>query len=59
MTNQRQYYSIREIAIPLKVSYLTVYRWIQAGQLKSHRAGRQYRILQTELDKTVKIYKKK
>ncbi len=50
-----QYYSIEEIAKMLKVTYLTVYRWIQSGKLKSHKAGKQYRIKQSDLDYFIKL----
>jgi len=46
-----QYYSIVEVAKTLKVAYLTVYRWIQDGKLKSYKAGKQYRISKADLDK--------
>ena len=38
---QVQYYTIKEVANTLKVAYLTVYRWIQAGRLKASKAGKQ------------------
>jgi putative molybdopterin biosynthesis protein len=51
---EEQYYSIEEVSKLLKVAYLTVYRWIQAGKLKSNKAGKQYRIKKSELDKFIK-----
>lgn len=56
---KEQFYSIQEIADLLKVTYLTVYRWIQAGKLKSHRAERQYRIKRKDLNAFVKSYSRK
>ena len=50
---KEQYYSIEEVAKMLKVAYLTVYRWIQSGKLKSNKAGKQYRIEKSELDKFI------
>jgi len=47
----KQYYSIQEVAKMLKVTYLTVYRWIKAGKLQSVKAGKQYRITETEVNK--------
>jgi len=47
---QEQYFTIEEIAKMLKVTYLTVYRWIQAGKLLSVKAGKQYRIKKSDLD---------
>lgn len=49
-----QYYSIEEVAKILKVAYLTVYRWIRADKLKSHKAGKQYRIKKSDLDRFLK-----
>ena len=50
MINEK-YYTIEEVAKMLKVAYLTVYRWIRSGKLKSSKAGKQYRIKEAELDK--------
>ena len=48
---KEQYYSIEEVAEMLKVVYMTVYRWIQGGKLEAVKAGKQYRIKQSQLDK--------
>jgi excisionase family DNA binding protein len=53
-----EYYSIEEVANQLKVAYLTVYRWVQAGKLKALKAGKQYRIKKVDLDSFLKEYKK-
>ena len=53
MANE-QYYTIEEVAKMLKVAYLTVYRWIQAGKLIAYKAGKQYRIKKQDLDKFLK-----
>jgi excisionase family DNA binding protein len=47
---KEEYYSIEEVSKKLKVAYLTVYRWIQAGRLKAIKAGKQYRIKKCDLD---------
>ncbi len=47
---EEQYYSIEEVAKMLKVAYLTVYRWIRSGKLKSSKAGKQYRIERSVLN---------
>lgn len=52
-----QYYSIEEVAKMLKVVYLTVYRWIQAKKLSAIKAGKQYRISKSELDKFINKHK--
>jgi len=48
-----KYYSIEEVAEMLKVVYLTVYRWVQADKLKAYKAGKQYRIKKTDLDRFI------
>lgn len=45
-----QYYSIEEVAKMLKVTYLTVYRWIQADKLKAYKAGKQYRVKKSDIN---------
>ena len=47
---EETYYSIQEVAVLLKVTYLTVYRWIRADKLKAVRAEKQYRISKSDLD---------
>lgn len=44
-----EYYTIYEIAKKFKVAYLTVYRWIRSGKLKSIKAGKQYRVDKVDL----------
>lgn len=51
MQTDDPYLTIDEVAEKLKVAYLTVYRWIKAGQLTSVKAGKQHRIKQSDLDK--------
>lgn len=51
MEVNENYYSIQEVADKLKVVYLTVYRWIKSGKLKSVKAGKQHRIKSSELEK--------
>jgi len=55
---QEQYYTIEEVAKMLKVVYLTVYRWIQSDKLIAYKAGKQYRIKQSDLEKFMKKAKK-
>lgn len=45
-----QYYSLEEVANELKVAYLTVYRWVQAGKLKAHQIEKQYRVSKVDFD---------
>lgn len=54
---KEQYYSIEEVAKMLKVAYLTVYRWIQSKKLSAIKAGKQYRISKSDLDKFTNKHK--
>ena len=56
---KEQYYTIKEVAQILKVVYLTVYRWIQAGNLKAYKVGKQYRINKFDLDHFIISYERK
>lgn len=48
---EEHYYTIKEVAALLKVAYLTVYRWVISSKLEAYKAGKQYRISKTNLDK--------
>lgn len=50
-----KYYSIEEVSKMLKVAYLTVYRWVRAKKLFAIKAGKQYRIKKSDLDKFTKL----
>lgn len=62
MNNQEktatQFYTIDEIAELLKISYLTVFRWVKAGKLSAYKVGKQYRIDVQDLNKFLEKSKK-
>jgi excisionase family DNA binding protein len=43
--------TVREVATSLRVSTMTVYRLIKAGELRSTRVGKGYRIRASDLEK--------
>ena len=43
------YYTLAEIAQRLKVSYRTVYRWVQAGELSAYKLGSEWRVAESDL----------
>ena len=51
--------TVIQVAKMLKVSNMTVYRYIKAGKLVAIKAGRDYRIKQTEFDKFLERNKNK
>jgi excisionase family DNA binding protein len=46
-----QFVTVAEVAAQLRVSNMTVYRLIQAGDLPSVRVGRSYRIREDDVDR--------
>lgn len=51
-------YTVKEVADLLKVSKMTISRYIQSGKLKSSKLGRMYRIADDDLRKFLKDCKK-
>jgi excisionase family DNA binding protein len=45
-----RYVTVAEVADQLRVSNMTVYRLVQAGQLPAVRVGRSYRIREEDVD---------
>lgn len=45
-----QFLTPGEVAEQLRVSSMTVYRLLKAGELRSAKIGKSYRILQTDVD---------
>lgn len=56
---KEEYYSVKEVAELLKVAYLTVYRWIQAGKIVAYQTEKQYRINKTDLEEFIQKNKVK
>lgn len=49
--HSNQFYLVEELAEQLRVSKMTIYRYIQAGKLKAHKIGKEFRIPQDEYNK--------
>jgi excisionase family DNA binding protein len=45
-----RFLTVREVADTMRVSTMTVYRLIQAGELHATRVGRSYRLREAEVD---------
>ena len=45
----KTYYTLAEIAQRLKVSYRTVHRWVQAGELPAYKLGTEWRVAEIDL----------
>ena len=50
---QDEYYTLKEVAKMLKISYMTVFRWVQAGKLKAVKVGKQNRVKKEILEKFI------
>ncbi|MFN8420456.1 MAG: helix-turn-helix domain-containing protein [Anaerolineae bacterium] len=50
--------SLKEIAEKLKVSYLTVYRWVQSDKLPTYKIEKQYRVSKADFEKFLATRKK-
>jgi len=42
--------TVREVAVTLRVSTMTVYRLIRSGELRALRVGHSYRIRESDVD---------
>ena len=51
--------TINEITAILKVSKLTIYRYIKSGKLPAYKVGRDYRVKQEDFDKLLEKNKKR
>ena len=49
--SESRFVTVAEVAGLLRVSNMTVYRLIQAGQLAAVRVGRSYRIREADVDR--------
>lgn len=50
MPKQDRFLTAQEVAEQMRVSTMTVYRLISAGELSAARVGRSYRLRQTDVD---------
>jgi excisionase family DNA binding protein len=52
MTNmQKEFYLVEELAKVLRVSNMTIYRYIKAKKVKAYKIGKGFRIAKKEFDK--------
>ena len=47
---EETYYTVPEVAETLKVSHMTVYRWIKDGKLGAYKLGGEFRITERDLN---------
>ncbi len=57
--NNKEFYLVEELAERLRVSNMTIYRYIKAGKLKAYKIGKEFRIEKGEFDNFLKKVKTK
>ncbi|MBD3282351.1 MAG: helix-turn-helix domain-containing protein [Candidatus Portnoybacteria bacterium] len=51
MIKQKEFYLVEELANKLRVSNMTIYRYIKAGKIKAYKIGKEFRIDDKEFNK--------
>ncbi len=51
MKNKKEFYLVEELAEKLRVSNMTIYRYIAKGKVKAYKIGKEYRIKDEEFNK--------
>ena len=46
--SKQEFYLVGELADALRVSHMTIYRYIKAGKIKAHKIGKEFRISKKE-----------
>lgn len=42
--NKKEFYLVEELADKLRVSHMTIYRYIKRGKIKAYKIGKEFRI---------------
>lgn len=48
---KQEYYTVKELAEKLRVSHMTIYRYIKRGKLKAYKIGKEFRIDKEEFQR--------
>jgi len=51
MSDQKEFYLVEELAKKLRVSNMTIYRYIKAGKIKAYKMSKEFRIDKEEFNK--------
>jgi putative molybdopterin biosynthesis protein len=49
-SQEKEFYLVEEVAEKLRVSKMTVYRYIKAGKINAYKIGKEFRIKKIDLD---------
>lgn len=50
-TKEKDFYLVSELAESLRVSLMTIYRYLKSGKIKAHKIGKEYRISKSEFER--------
>lgn len=50
-SKEKDFYLVSELADSLRVSLMTVYRYIKSGKIKAHKIGKEFRISKAEFER--------
>jgi len=59
MTQEKEFYLVEELAEKLRVSNMTIYRYIKKGKVKAYKIGKEFRIEKGEFNKFLNKVKTK
>lgn len=48
--NEEKFYLVGELADALRVSHMTIYRYIKAGKIQAYKIGKEFRFAKKEFD---------
>lgn len=48
--SEEKFYLVSELADALRVSQMTIYRYIKAGKIKAYKIGKEFRFAKKEFD---------
>ena len=54
---QQEFYLVEELAERLRVSKMTIYRYIKSGKVNAHKIGKEFRIGKEEFNKFLNAVK--
>jgi putative molybdopterin biosynthesis protein len=57
--NKQGFYLVEELAAALRVSNMTIYRYIKKGKIKAYKIGKEFRIGNAEFDAFLRKVKTK
>lgn len=57
--SQKEFYLVEELAGRLRVSNMTIYRYIKARKISAYKIGKEYRITEQEFNKFLSKVKTK